>query len=207
MWLPFLPEFPGRPSQNYALWWDFVKFYTPERFLSFMPQNWGILYCYFLRTFLNFQFSLVQSLSHVQLFKTPWTACRMPGFSVHHQLLKLAQTHLHWVSDAIQPSHPLSSPSPPAFNLSQHKGLIQCVHSLHQVDKVLEFQLQHQSLQWIFRTDFLLDWLVGFPCSPRDSQESFPTLQFKSISSSALSLLYTPTLTSIHDYWKNHSFD
>ena len=83
-----------------------------------MPQNWGILYCYFLRTFLNFQFSLVQSLSHVQLFKTPWTACRMPGFSVHHQLPELAQTHVHQVGDAIQPSRPLSFPSPPAFNLS-----------------------------------------------------------------------------------------
>ena len=79
----------------------------------------------------------------------------MPGFPVHHQLPELAQTHFHQVSDAIQPSHPLSSPSPPAFNLSQHQGLFQWVSSLHQVAKVLEFQLQHQSFQWIFRTDFL----------------------------------------------------
>ena len=66
---------------------------------------------------------------------------------------------------------------------------------------------QHQSFQWIFRTDFLYDWLVGSPYSPRDSQESSPTPQFKSINSSVLSFLYSPTLTSIHDYWKIHSFD
>ena len=89
----------------------------------------------------------------------------------------------------------------------QHQGLFQWVCSLHQVAKVLEFQLQHQSLQWIFRTDFHSDGLIGSPCSPRASQESSPTPQFKSINSSALSFLYRPTLTSIHDYWKNHSFD
>ena len=68
---------------------------------------------------------------------------------------EFTQIHVHWVGDAIQPSHPLSSPSPPAFNLSQHQGLFKWVSSLHQVAKVLKFQLQHQSLQWIFRTDFL----------------------------------------------------
>ena len=83
----------------------------------------------------------------------------MPGLPVHHQLPELAQTHAHRVGDAIQPSHPLSSPSPPAFNLSQHQGLFQWVSSLYQVAKVLELQLQHQSFQWIFRTDFLrIDW-------------------------------------------------
>ena len=80
--------------------------------------------------------------------------CSMPGFPVHHQLLELAQTYVHWVSDAIQTSHPLSPPSPPAFNLSQHQGLFQWVSSSYQVAKVLEFQPQHQSFQWIFRTDF-----------------------------------------------------
>ena len=79
--------------------------------------------------------------------------CSTPGFPVHHQLPELTQTHAHCVVDAIQPSHPLSSPSPPAFNLSQHQGLFQWVNSLHQVAKVLEFQLQHKSFQWIFRTD------------------------------------------------------
>ena len=73
--------------------------------------------------------------------------CSTPGLPVHHQLLELAQTNVHQVSDAIQPSHPLSTPSPPAFNFSQHQGLFQGVSSLHQVAKVLEFQLQHQSFQ------------------------------------------------------------
>ena len=81
--------------------------------------------------------------------------CSTPGFPVHHQLPEFTQTHVHWVGDAIQPSHPLLCPSPPAFNLSQHQGLSQWVNSLHQVAKVLEFQFQHQSFQWIFRTDFL----------------------------------------------------
>ena len=121
--------------------------------------------------------------------------CSMPGFPVHHQLLELTQAHVHWVGDGIQPSHPLSSPSPPAFNLSQHQGLFQWVSSLHQVAKLLE--LQHQSFQWIFRTDILYDWLVWSPCNPRYSQESSPAPQFKGISSSALSFLYSPTLTSI----------
>ena len=71
--------------------------------------------------------------------------CSMPGLPVHHQLLEFTQTHVHWVGDAIQPSHPLWSPSPPAFNLSEHQGLFKWVSSLHQVAKRLEFQLQHQS--------------------------------------------------------------
>ena len=131
--------------------------------------------------------------------------CSMPGLPVHHQLPKFTQAHVHWVSDTIQPSHPLSSPSPPPLNLSQHQGLFKWVNSSHQVAKVLEFQLQHQSFQRIFRTDFPWDGLVGSPCSPRDSQESSPTPQFKSINFSVLSFLYSPTLTSTHDYWKNHS--
>ena len=152
---------------------------------------------------------MTQFSSVAHLCLTLWDPmdCSTPGFSVHHQLPEPAQTHAHQVSDAIQPSHPLFSPSPPAFYLSQHQGLFQWVSSSHQVAKVLEFQLQHQSFQGIFRTDFLQEWLVGSPCSPRDSQESSPTPQFKSINSSALSLLHSPTLTSIHDHWKNHSFD
>ena len=81
--------------------------------------------------------------------------CSTPGFPIHHQLPELAQTHVNQVSDAIQPSHPLSCLSPPAFNISQHQGLFQWVSSSHQVAKVLEFQLWHQSLQWIFRIAFL----------------------------------------------------
>ena len=100
--------------------------------------------------------------------------CSTPGLPVRHQHTMFTHTHVHWVGDAIQPSPPLSSPSPPTFNLSQHQGLFQWVSSSHQVAKILEFQLQHQSFQWIFRTDFLWDWLVWSPCSPMDSQESPP---------------------------------
>ena len=81
--------------------------------------------------------------------------CSTPGLPVHHQLPELAQTHVHRVGDVIQPSHPLSPPSPPVFILSQHRGLFKWVSSSHQVAKVLELQLQHRSFQWIFRTDFL----------------------------------------------------
>ena len=80
--------------------------------------------------------------------------CSMPGFSVLHQLPELAQTHVHRVGDAIQPSHPLSSASPLVFSLSQYQSLFQWVSSSHQVAKVLELQLQHQYVQWIFRIDF-----------------------------------------------------
>ena len=139
---------------------------------------------YFAASIYSVQFSSVQSLSQVQLFATPWTAAR------------------HQVHDAMQLFDPLLSPSPPAFNHSQHQGLFKRVSSLHQVAKVLDFQLWHQSFQWIFRTDFLYDWLVWSSCSPRDSQESSTTPQFKSINSLALSFLYSATLTSIHDYWK-----
>ena len=88
------------------------------------------------------------------------------------------------------------------FNLSWQKSLFQQGSSSHQVAKILEFQLQHQSYQWIFRTDFLWDWLIWSPCCPGVSQESSPTPQFKSINSSALSFLYGQALTSVHDYWK-----
>jgi len=118
------------------------------------------------------------------------TDCNTQDFPVLHHLPEFAQTHVHWVNDAIQPPHPLSSPSPPALNLSQHQSVFQWVSSSHQVAKVLEFQPQQQSFQWIFRTDFLYHWQVGSPCSPRDSQESSPTPQFKSINPSALSFLF-----------------
>ena len=124
--------------------------------------------------------------------------CSTPGLPVHCQLLEFTQTHVHWVSDAIQPSHPVI-PFSSCLNLFQHQGLFQWVSSSHQVAKILEIQLQHQSFQWIFRTDFLQNWLVRSPCSPRDSQESSPAPQSKSINSLALSFLYSPTLT-IHTW-------
>ena len=131
--------------------------------------------------------------------------CSIPGFPVLHCLPELAEIHFRWVSDAIQQSHPLSPASSPALSPSQHQGLFQWVGSWHQVAKVLEHWLQHQSFQWIFRVDFLKDFLVWSPSCPRDSQESSIAPQFKSISSSMLSLLYGPTFTSVHDHWKNHS--
>ena len=118
---------------------------------------------------------------------------------VHHQLPELAQTHVHQVTDATQPSHPLLSSFPPAFNLSQHQGLFKWVSSSHQVARVLEFQFQHQSFQWIFRTDFLYDGLAGSPCRSRDSWESSPTPQFKSINSLVLSFLSAPAAVMVID--------
>ena len=100
----------------------------------------------------SFQFSSV-----IQLCPTLCDPidCSTPGLPVHHQLPEFIQTHVHWVGDAIEPSHPLSSPSHPTFNLSQHQGLFKWVSSLHQVAKVLELKLQHQSFQWTLRIDLL----------------------------------------------------
>ena len=132
--------------------------------------------------------------------------CSIPGIPVHHQLLELTQSHVHWVCDAIQSSHPLLSPFPPAFNLSQHQGLFKWVSSSLQVANDWSFSFSiSPSNEYSGLIYFRMDWSDS--CSPRDSQESSPTQQFKSINSLALSLLYSPTLTSIHDYLKNHSFD
>ena len=134
--------------------------------------------------------------------------CSTPGFPVHHQLPGLTQAHVHRISDAIQPPHPLSSPSPPAFNLSQH-------HSLFPMSQL--FTSGGQSIGVSASTSvlpmnmqelipFRMDWLDLLSV-----QETVKSLlqhhSSKSIDSSVLSFLYSPTLTSIHDYWKNHSFD
>ena len=160
---------------------EFIKAVTTLKLDSFKRVSWV-------------QFSSVAQLC---LTLCDPMDCSMSGLPVHHQLLELTQTQVHWVGDAIQPSRPLSSPSPPAFNLSQHQGLFKWVSSSHQAAKALEFQLQHQSFQG----------LIGSPCSPRVSEESSPTPQFKSINSSALTFLCSPNLTSIHDPWKNYSLD
>ena len=119
---------------------------------------------------------------------------------------------VHWDSSPLsQWCHPAISSSVIPFsfcpNPSQHQSLFQWVNSSREVAKVLEFQVQHQSFQWTPRADLLQNGLVGSPCSPRDSQESSPTPQFKSINSLVLSFLHSPTLTSIYDHWKNHSLD
>ena len=130
--------------------------------------------------------------------------CSMPPFLILYHHTELAQTHVSWVGDPIQPSHPLLSPSLPAFNLSQQQGFFfQWVSSSHQVAEVLE--LQYQSFEIICRIYFLWHWLVWFSSSPRDSQEFSPTPHFKSINSSVLSFLYSPTLTSPRDHWKNQA--
>ena len=179
---------------------------TPEMFCIVFPQILLFL-LYLLPVYL-----VNKSVQFRSVTQSCPTLCSpmdhsTPDLPVCHQLPEFTQTHAHRVGDAIQPSHPLSPPSPPAFNLFQDQGLFQGVSSSHQVAKLLKFQLRHQSFQWIFGTDFLQDGVVGSPCSPRDFQASSPTPQFKSISSSVLSFLYSPTLTSIHDYWKNYSFD
>ena len=105
-----------------------------------------------MRNILIFQFSSVAQSCLTLCDPMDYS---MPGLPVHHQLPEFIQTHVHWVGDAIQPSHPLSSPSPLTFNLSQHQGVFKWVNSLHQVAKVLKFQLQHQSFQWTFKTYLL----------------------------------------------------
>ena len=154
---------------------DFFSYVYLEIQISVCRKYWyclihhdryqAVLFSYIFKSFCDLEniFSLfawwfclssIQLLSRVQLFETPWN-CSTLVFPVHHQLLEPIQTHVHSIGDAIQPSHPVSSASPPAFSLSQHQGLFQRVGSLHQMARVLEFQLQHQSLQWIFRTDLL----------------------------------------------------
>ena len=122
--------------------------------------------------------------------------------------LKFTQTHVHWVGDAIQQCHPLLSPSPPAFNLSQHQGLFKWVRSPYHMAKVLEFQLQYQSFQWVNIQDwFPLGWTGFISLQSKGLSRVFSNTTAQSINSLALSFLYSPTLTSIHNYCKNHSFD
>ena len=132
--------------------------------------------------------------------------CSTPSFPIHHQLLELAQTNVHWVSDAIQPCHPLLSPYPPAFNLPSI-SVFSNKSVLHISGQSIGISASASVLPMKIQDWFPLDWLVSSPCSPKDSQESFPAPQFEGINSLESSLLYGPTLTSIHDYWKNHSFD
>ena len=133
--------------------------YCYEEYFELSPRSCFQRMCCFVFIIPNLMimlgsFSSVSSVTQLCLTLCNLMDCRTPDFPVLHQLPELAQTHVHRVGDAIQPSHPLLSPSP-AFSLSQHQGLFKWVSSLHQVAKVLEFQLQHQSFQWIFRTDLL----------------------------------------------------
>ena len=136
--------------------------------------TWGDWWCEFQNGFSSVQFNSSACLTLCDLMN-----CSTPGFPVHHQFPESTQTHVHRIGDDIQPSHPLSPPCPPAFSPSQHQGLFQWVGCSQQVVKVLEFQLQHQSFQWTFRTNFLQDGLVGFPCSLRDSLRVFSNTAFQ----------------------------
>ena len=131
--------------------------------------------------------------------------CSTPGLPTHHQLPEFTQIHVHWVGDAIQPSHPLLSSSPPAPNPSQHQGLSQWVNSLHEVAKYWSFSFNISPSNEQPGVIFRMDWLDLL--AVQGTLESSPTPQFKSINSSVLSFLYSPTLTSIQDYWKNHNLD
>ena len=133
---------------------DYLTVYTPKMMLFKIQLLANISGSSIRRGALQV---VVQSLSRVWLSVTPWTAAFQgrAGFPVLHYLPEFAQTHVRWVNDAIQLSHPLSPASPPVLNLSQHQGLFQWVGSSHQVAKGLELQLQHQSFQWIFRVDCL----------------------------------------------------
>ena len=129
--------------------------------------------------------------------------CSTPGLPVHHQLLEPTQTHVHWTGDAIQPSHPLLLPPSifPRIRVFSNDSVLRIRWPSTGVSasaSVFPVNIQ----DW-----FPLGWTGWISLSPRDSQESSPTPQFKSINSLVLSFLYSPTLTSIHDYWKNHSFD
>ena len=130
----------------------------------------------------------------------------MTGLPVHHQLLEFTQTHVHRVGDAIQPSHPLSSPSPPAPSLPA-SGSFPMSQLFTSGGHSIGFSASASVLSMNTWTGLLQDRLVASPCNPRDSQESSPTPQFKSINFSALSFLHSPPLTSIHDHWKNHSLE
>ena len=150
-------------------------------------------------------FSVQFSSVALQSCPTLWdpTDCSTPGFPVYHQFLELAHTHVHWVNDAIQPSHPLC----PLLLLPSIFPSIRVLSS----ESVLHIKWPKY---WSFSFSISpsneysgLIWLVWFPCSPRVSQESSPAPQFKGINSLVLSFLYGPTLISIHDYWENHSFD
>ena len=126
--------------------------------------------------------------------------CSMPGFPVYHQLPKLAQTYVDWVSNATQPSHPLLPPSPPAFNRSQHQGIFKSVSSSYQGAKLLEFQLQHQSFQW-----FPLGWTGWISLLSKGLSRVFSNTTVQKHQFFCAQLLYSQAHTSIHDDWKKHS--
>ena len=155
MSMSFLPATPVRQEQ--VVWWAYTAGGTVATLhvtrTAITEEHMNRLNMCIRNTHVT-SIRLVQFSQSCLLLCKPMD-CSTPGFPVHHQLPELSQTHVHWFGNAIQPTHPLSSPSPPDFNHSQHQGLFQWVSSSCQVDRILELQLQHQSFQWIFRIDFL----------------------------------------------------
>ena len=179
--------------------------------------SYPLLYTNLMKVKDTYRYSSIQK-SHVFNFKFQFSTvaqscltlcdpldCSTAGFPVHHQLPELVQTHGHRVSDAIQPSHPLLSPFPLALNLSQHQGLFQWVlHIRWPKYWIFSFSIS-PSNEFSGLISFRVDWLDLL--AVQGTQEPSPTLPFKSINSLMFSFLYSPTLTSIQDYWKNNSFD
>ena len=146
-------------NQTWFLYWNSCPLSSLAHphivFFRLFPTQVDLPFCFFLLLFCFSPFSQFSSVAQSCPTHCDPMDCSTPGFPVRHQLPELTQIHVHQVGDAIQPSHPIPSPSPPAFSLSQLQGLFQWVSSSHQVAKILKFQLQRQSFQWIFKTDFL----------------------------------------------------
>ena len=166
-----------------------------------MLSSWYKLYSSSQTHMHTMYFSSVQSLSRGQLFATPWIAARQASLSITNSrsLPKLMSIKSVMPSSHLILCRPLLllPPIPPSIRVFSNESTLRM-----RWPKLI----QHQSFQWTPKPD-LYDGLVWPPCSPRDSQESSPTPQFKSINSSAVSFLHSPTLISIHDHWKNHSLD
>ena len=155
-------EIVGQDCATELKWTEYSIVYMYQDFFIHSSADGPLGYFHILTTVHNVSMNIwlhisisISSVPHsCPTLCDPINYCT-PGLPVHHQLQEFTQTHVHWVGDAIQPSHPLSFPSSPAPNPSQHQGLFQWVNSSHEVAKVLEFQLQHQSFQWTPRTDLL----------------------------------------------------
>ena len=162
--------------------------------------------CISFSIFSSVQFSLVAQLCPT-LCDT--MDCSMPGIPVHHQLPGFTQTYVHQVGDAIQPSHPLLSPSPPAFNLSEHQGLFQWVSSSHLVAKILGVSASASVFPMNIQDQFPIGWIGWISLMSKWLSRVFSNIQHHSSKASILhcSAFFSPTLTSIHNSWKNHSLD
>ena len=133
--------------------------------------------------------------------------CSTPAFPVLHYLLQLAQTHVHWIGDAIQPPHTLSPPSPLALSLSKYQGLFQSGSSSLQMAKALELQFQHQFFQWIFQVDFLLRLTCLISSLSKGLSRVFSSTTIRKHQFFGALPFYDPALTLVHNYGKNHSLD